>query len=90
MKQSMREIRPERETPENRRKRLKMRSGRRGMKEMDLILGAYAQARLADLPASTLDRYEALLDENDQDLLLAASPRLLSSIRPLVADRPSR
>lgn len=56
------------ETPENRRKRLHMRSMRRGIKEMDLILMRYAEARLADLAPGDLDLYEALLSENDQDL----------------------
>lgn len=56
------------ETPENRLKRLSMRSHRRGTKEMDLILGRYADHGLASMDASALDVYEALLDENDQDL----------------------
>lgn len=56
------------ETPEHRIKRLKMRSTRRGIKEMDLILTAYADARLAQMGAEMLDLYEALLHENDQDL----------------------
>lgn len=64
----MRELRNPNETPEHRLKRLRLRSWRRGIKEMDLILGAYADARLAKLDAATLDAYEALLDENDQDL----------------------
>lgn len=56
------------ETPEVRLRRLRMRSGRRGMKEMDLILGGYAEAELPGLAQEDLDRYEALLSENDQDL----------------------
>lgn len=56
------------ETRENRIKRLNMRSWRRGMKEMDLILGGFADARLAALSPAMLDAYEALLEENDQDL----------------------
>lgn len=56
------------ETPEIRIKRLRMRSWRRGMKEMDLIFGGFADARLAELSHETLDRYEGLLDENDQDI----------------------
>ena len=58
------------ETEENRLRRLRMRSWRRGTKEMDLILGPYADARLPALDAPTLDLYEALLEENDQDLYL--------------------
>jgi len=49
-------------------KRLHMRSMRRGIREMDLILSAFAQENLAGMSADDLDGYEALLDENDQDL----------------------
>ena len=56
------------ETRETRIKRLHMRSWRRGIKEMDLILGRFADAELAGLDAATLDAYEALLEENDWDL----------------------
>ena len=56
------------ETEAHRRKRLYMRSIRRGIKEMDLILSAYADARLAGMDAPTLDLYDALLEENDHDL----------------------
>lgn len=56
------------ETPETRVKRLRMRSWRRGMKEMDLILGPFSDTELKALSSETLDRYEELLDENDQDL----------------------
>lgn len=56
------------ETPEIRLKRLRMRSWRRGTREMDLILGRFADAHLPQLDAPTLDLYEDLLDENDWDL----------------------
>ncbi len=56
------------ETHEARLKRLKMRSMRRGIKEMDLILSAYADDRLGDLDEASLALYDALLAENDQDL----------------------
>ncbi len=49
-------------------KRLAMRSWRRGTKEMDLILGPFADARLAGLPEATLALYDRLLGENDHDL----------------------
>ncbi|TVP71845.1 MAG: succinate dehydrogenase assembly factor 2 [Rhodobacteraceae bacterium] len=58
-------------TPEEARlKKLRMRSWRRGMKEMDLILGPYADAQLAGFAPEMLDAYEQMLDENDQDLYL--------------------
>ena len=51
-------------------KRLAMRSWRRGTKEMDLVLGPFADARLAAMDAGALQLYDLLLDENDQDLAL--------------------
>jgi len=58
-----------REEPQTRIKRLRMRSWRRGMREMDLILGPFADSRLATLDADALALYEALLDESDGELL---------------------
>ncbi|MEM7642266.1 MAG: succinate dehydrogenase assembly factor 2 [Pseudomonadota bacterium] len=49
-------------------KRLRIRSWRRGIKEMDLILGGYADAELAGLDDDALDIFEAVLGENDHDL----------------------
>ena len=45
-----------------------MRSMRRGTKEMDIILIRFSDARLQALSSAELDLYEALLEENDQDL----------------------
>jgi len=59
---------PEGEKPETRLKRLALRSWRRGIKEMDLILGAFADSELASLGEQDLAIYDALLWENDQDL----------------------
>lgn len=56
------------ESGEARLKRMRMRSWRRGTKEMDLILGPWADEKLGTLDAATLDLYDALLEENDQDL----------------------
>ena len=50
------------------RKRLYMRSIRRGIKEMDLILKAFADAHLADLDGEQLTQYDQLLSESDHDL----------------------
>jgi antitoxin CptB len=57
------------ETPDARLKRMTMRSWRRGIKEMDLILGPYAEAHLAGYDAAALDHFDALLAEADQDIL---------------------
>ncbi len=56
------------ENVENRLKRYKMRSWRRGIKEMDMILGPFSDTELASLNAAELDQYDALLSENDHDL----------------------
>ena len=53
---------------EKRLKRLKIRSWRRGTKEMDLILGPFFDRQGDRLDDALLDDYEALLAENDQDL----------------------
>ncbi len=60
--------RPANEPREVRVKRLAMRSMRRGIKEMDLILSAYSTDRLPDMNNEALDLYDDLLDENDHDL----------------------
>ena len=52
----------ETETIENRRKRLRFRSWHRGTKEMDLLMGSFADAHLSGFGREQLDRYEALLD----------------------------
>ena len=49
--------------------RLRMRSMRRGIREMDLILADFAARELAAMPPADLDLYEALLEESDHDLL---------------------
>ncbi len=49
-------------------RRLRMRSWRRGIKEMDLLLGGFSDAQLAHMSDAELDTYEALLEENDQML----------------------
>lgn len=75
------------ETAEARLKRMAMRSWRRGTKEMDLVLGPFADANLAGLTPADLDLYDALLEENDQDLMAwilgqSAPP---AAIAPLLA-----
>ena len=56
------------EDPQARLKRMQMRSMRRGIKEMDLVLSAYAADNLAKMDPDELDLYDALLSENDQDI----------------------
>lgn len=57
------------EDPDARLKRMRMRSWRRGMREVDLILGPFADARLAAMGAGELALYERLLAESDGELM---------------------
>ena len=63
-----------------RRRRIVFRAWHRGMREMDLILGRYADAHVPTLDSEGLDRLEALMEEADPDLYnwisgTAAPPR---------------
>jgi len=51
------------------RKRLYFRSFRRGTKESDLVIGGFAEANLARMDARALDQFEALLNQNDPEVL---------------------
>lgn len=53
---------------DDRRKKLKFRAWRRGFREIDLILGPFAERSLADLDEAGLVAFEALLDAPDQDV----------------------
>lgn len=56
------------ELHEHRLKRLAMRSMRRGIKEMDILLSRFANEKLGAMSAEELDLYDEMLSENDQDL----------------------
>jgi antitoxin CptB len=53
---------------ENRRKRLKFRAWHRGMKEVDLILGPFADSVAERLNEQDLEDFELLLGVPDNDL----------------------
>lgn len=52
----------------NKRKRLIFRSEHRGTKEMDLLMGSFAQKHVPGFSEDELAEYEALLHHNDPDL----------------------
>jgi len=52
----------------SRRRRAAFRAGHRGSKEMDWLIGRFAQARLADMPLEALIAFERLLLMPDPDL----------------------
>ena len=58
---------PHMKTDELRRK-LSFRSWHRGTREMDLLMGNFADYILPDLDETGLDAYARLLEENDPDL----------------------
>ncbi len=54
---------------DERRRRLIHRSLYTGMKETDLVLGAFARHHVPDFSAEQLDRYEHLLEAGDPVIL---------------------
>ncbi len=50
-----------------RRRKLTFRAWHRGTKEMDILLGGFAEARLDAMSEDELDAFEALLNIPDQD-----------------------
>jgi antitoxin CptB len=54
---------------ELRRRRLRYRAWHRGTREMDLVLGRFVDAELANLTPVELDEFESLMDAPDPDLL---------------------
>lgn len=53
---------------DNRRKRLIFRSWHRGTREMDLIMGSFAEAHVPDMDERALGQYEELLHTPDPDV----------------------
>jgi len=51
-----------------RRRRLLFRSWHRGIREMDLVLGRFADAHIAELSDAELDEYETWLEIPDQQI----------------------
>jgi antitoxin CptB len=51
-----------------RRKRARFRAWHRGTREMDLVLGPFADARVEAFDAPMLNRFETLMDCADADL----------------------
>ena len=56
------------EPREHRLKRMRMRSMRRGTKEMDILMMRFAEAHLDTMDEAELDLLDRVLEENDQDL----------------------
>ena len=52
-----------------RRRKLLFRAWHRGLREVDLILGRFADGRIADLTEAELTEFETLMDVPDGELL---------------------
>lgn len=52
-----------------RRRRALFRAWHRGMREMDILLGKFADASLAGMSEAEMDEFEVILDAIDRDLL---------------------
>lgn len=55
-------------TPDIRLKKIRFRAWHRGFREADLILGPFADQRLAGFTSAQLDAFEALIEAPDHDL----------------------
>lgn len=53
---------------DTRRKQIRFRAWRRGFREIDLILGAFADAHVENLDEAGLEEFERLLQLPDQDV----------------------
>ncbi len=51
-----------------RRRKIAFRAWHRGTREMDLIMGRFADAKLATLDEAGLDSFEALMEQPDPEL----------------------
>jgi antitoxin CptB len=80
-----------------RRRRARFRAWRRGTREMDLLLGRFADAYIATFTDSDLAVFEALLERPDPDLfdwitgpepdIPGSAPPILYAIRDFHAER---
>ncbi|THV25165.1 succinate dehydrogenase assembly factor 2 [Peteryoungia ipomoeae] len=52
-----------------RRRRILFRCWHRGIREMDLMLGQFCEAEIADLSEADLDELERIMAEEDNDLV---------------------
>jgi antitoxin CptB len=57
------------ETLESRRKRLLWRASHRGLREMDLLLGGFAQTHIERFSETELDELETIIGLPDQELM---------------------
>jgi antitoxin CptB len=75
------------ETTDNKRKRLLFRSWHRGTRELDLLMGTFAERHLQDMTAEELDLYDEILTHSDPDLynwITAQEPAPANFMNPVM------
>ena len=73
---------------DERRRRILFRAWRRGVREMDLVMGRFADANLPGMSEAELDEFERLLDAPDPEVLawiVGAAPTPREFDTPLFA-----
>ena len=68
-------------TLEPRLKRLLYRANHRGMRELDMLIGQFAESRVATLTEAEAAEFERLLDVQDPDMLA-----WITGVQPLPAE----
>lgn len=68
MQQTEKQVQNAEETTENWRKRLTFRAWHRGTREMDLLMGSFADRNINDFDRSELAIFEEVLINNDPDV----------------------
>lgn len=68
MQQSEKQVHNSEETTENWRKRLTFRSWHRGTREMDLLIGSFADRNINSFDRAELAIFEEILINNDPDV----------------------
>lgn len=69
---------------DKRRDKLRFRSWHRGTREMDLLLGSFADAHIYAFSDSEVDQYEAIMEASDPDLY-----NWITGLEPVPAEQNS-
>ena len=75
-----------------RRRRILFRAWRRGMREMDLVMGGFADANLPAMSEAELDEFERLLDVPDPEMLawITGEAPIPAGVRHAAVRAPAR
>ncbi len=68
-------------TLDPRRRKILWRATHRGIREMDILLGGFAQARVAELTDDELGELEAIVELPDQEMLTWATGQVAVPVK---------